>query len=36
LQALVQALRDRNLMNHPCTDRSSVRAIAKKIAGSGG
>ncbi|MBX9591782.1 MAG: hypothetical protein K2X43_21020 [Hyphomonadaceae bacterium] len=36
LQALVRALRDRNLMSHPSTDRSSVRAIAKKIAGYGG
>jgi hypothetical protein len=34
LQALAQALRNRELMTHPSTDRSSVRAIAARMGGA--
>jgi hypothetical protein len=34
LQALVKSLRDRELMTHPFTDRSSVRAIASRRGGA--
>ena len=34
LQALVQALRDKELMRHPFTDRESVRAIVPKKSGA--
>ena len=34
LQVLVQDLRDRKLMTHPSTDRSSVRSIASRKDGA--